>query len=43
MRDWFRGESKKWLAFGVWSNGNPYGIPDGIFYDFPVTVKDKKW
>jgi len=28
---------------GVWSNGNPYGIADGIFYSFPCTCKNGTW
>jgi len=31
------------VAMAVWSNGNPYGIADGIFYSFPVTCKGGKW
>ena len=28
---------------GVWSNGNSYGIPDGIIYSFPVKCNAGKW
>ncbi len=27
---------------GVSSNGNPYGIPEGLVFSFPCTVKDGK-
>ena len=27
---------------GVVSDGS-YGIPDGIVYSYPVTIKDQKW
>jgi len=27
------------VAMAVWSDGNPYGIEDGIFYSFPVKCK----
>jgi hypothetical protein len=43
MKSWFLGHNTDWLSFGVWSTGNPYNIPEGIFYDFPVTITDKKW
>lgn len=43
MRSWFRGHSHDWVSFGVTSTGNPYGVPEGLFYSFPVTVKDQKW
>lgn len=43
MRSWFLGHSHDWVSFGAWSNGNPYGIPDGLFYSFPVTVSSKEW
>lgn len=41
MRSWFQGHSHDWISFGAWSNGNTYGIPEGLFYSVPVTVKDK--
>lgn len=43
MRSWFLGHDHDWISFGAWSNGNPYGIPDGIYYSFPVTVTNQKW
>lgn len=27
---------------GIPSEGNPYGIPDGLVYSFPVTVENGK-
>lgn len=24
------------VSMGVWSNGNPFGVPDGLFCSFPV-------
>lgn len=36
-------DSKSWVSMAVWSNGNSYGIPDGIIYSFPCTCKDGKW
>jgi len=43
MRSWFLGHTHDWVSFGVWSNGNSYQIPDGIFYSFPVTVQNREW
>jgi len=43
VRDWYAGTSTSTVAMSVWSNGNPYGIADGLFYSFPCTVKDGEW
>ena len=44
VRDWWCGtDSKSWVSMAVWSNGNSYGIPEGIIYSFPCTCKDGKW
>ena len=29
-----------WFSAGVFSDGNPYGIPGGIIYSFPLTTAD---
>jgi malate dehydrogenase len=42
MRNWFKGYTHDWGAFGVWSNGNPYKMPDGVFYSFPIHVNNSK-
>merc|ERR1712157_318722 len=31
VRDWHLGTSEP-VAMSVWSNGNPYGVPENIFY-----------
>jgi malate dehydrogenase len=41
MRNWWRGYAADWSAFAVWSNGNRYKMPEGIFYSFPVTVNSR--
>ncbi len=41
MRSWFLGHDHDWVSFGAWSNGNPYSVPDGLYYSFPVTVSNK--
>jgi len=43
MRDWTSGTGGKMVSMAVSSTGNPYGIPDGLFYSFPVTCADGKW
>lgn len=43
MRSWFLGHNHDWISFGAWSTGNQYGIPDGIYYSFPVTVTNRQW
>jgi len=43
MRSWFQGHTHDWISFGAWSNGNTYGVPEGLYYSFPVTVKNRKW
>ena len=35
MRDWVSG-SDETLSMGIPSEGNPYGIPDGLVFSFPV-------
>lgn len=42
MRSWFLGH-KGWISFGVFTQGGVYGVPDGIFYSFPVEVANGKW
>jgi malate dehydrogenase len=43
MKSWFLGHSHDWVSFGIWSTGNTYSIPEGLFYSFPVTVQNKEW
>ena len=43
MRSWFLGHNHDWISFGAWSNGNPYQIPEQLYYSFPVTVEKKNW
>lgn len=44
VRNWHCGSaSDSWVSMGVWSNGNSYGIPDGIIYSFPVKCSGGKW
>ena len=31
------------ISMAVWSNGNSYGIPEGIIYSFPCRCNNGKW
>ncbi|KAK3144057.1 hypothetical protein QOZ80_4AG0308270 [Eleusine coracana subsp. coracana] len=43
MRDWILGTPKgSWVSMGVHSDGS-YGVPEGIFYSFPVTCEKGEW
>ncbi|XP_067942569.1 malate dehydrogenase, cytoplasmic-like [Watersipora subatra] len=44
MRDWWFGAGDRWVSMAVTSDGNPYGVPEGLIFSFPVTVgADKQW
>ncbi|KAI5102686.1 malate dehydrogenase 1Ab, peroxisomal isoform mdh1x [Silurus meridionalis] len=44
MRDIWTGTSEgRFVSMGVYSTGNPYGVPDDLIYSFPVEIKDKSW
>lgn len=40
MRDWIKGSKGNWVSMGVLSDGNKYGIPEGLIYSFPCICKD---
>ena len=43
MRDWALGTREgEWVSMGIPSDGS-YGIPEGLIYGFPVTVKDGQY
>lgn len=42
MRDWVFG-SDEWQSIAVPSEGNSYGVPEGLIFSFPCTTKDGKW
>lgn len=35
---WFGTVGSNWCNMGVLSDGNQYGIPEGIMYSFPLDV-----
>ena len=43
MRSWFQDHNKDWVSFGIWSDNNPYQVPEGLYYSFPVTVTNREW
>lgn len=44
MSDWWKGTGdNEWVSMAVVSDGNPYGIQDGLIYSFPVYIKDREW
>jgi malate dehydrogenase len=43
LRDWASGTGDKFVSMAVDSTGNSYGVPDGLFYSFPVKCADGKW
>ena len=44
MHDWWFGtKDGDWVSMGVCSDGNPYGIPEGLIFSFPVVVKNGSW
>ena len=43
IRDWINGsEFGNWLSMAVPSDGS-YDVPEGLFYSYPVTVKNGRW
>jgi len=42
VRDWHCGTRSN-VAMSVWSTGNSYGVPDNLYYSFPVTCANGKW
>jgi len=42
IKDWAMGTNEA-VSMAVLSDGNPYGIPDGLMYSFPCTCADGKW
>ena len=42
MRAWWIGTDEDFVSMGVWSTGEGgeyYGIPQGIFYSFPLEIR----
>lgn len=44
IHDWLVGTKPgEWVSMAVWSNGNPYGIADGLIFSFPVKCINGEW
>jgi malate dehydrogenase len=44
VRSWILGTKEgEIVSMGVWSDGNPYGIPNGLIFSFPVTSINGQW
>merc|ERR1719231_2054909 len=43
MHDWVLGTNGKIVSMGVISDGNTYGVPEGIMYSFPCVCTGGKW
>ena len=43
MRDWVTGSAEgDWISMAIPSDGS-YGIPEGLIYSYPVTVRDGQY
>ena len=41
---WFGTMEDEYVSMAVISDGNPYGVPDGIMYSFPCRItRDRQW
>jgi len=43
VRDWHQGTNGRVVSMGVMSDGNTYGVPEGLIYSFPVVCEGGKW
>lgn len=44
VHDWIVGTPEgTFVSMAVWSNGNPYGVPENLIFSFPVTCKAGQW
>ncbi len=43
MRDWAMGTGGGWVSMGVYSEGNSYGINEGIMYSLPIVCENGEW
>lgn len=46
VRDLFHGtgeDGSRYVSMAVSSDGNPYGVAEGLIYSFPCTIRDKEW
>lgn len=43
IRDWALGTNGSWVSMGIYSDGNSYGVAEGIIYSFPVTCENGEY
>jgi malate dehydrogenase len=44
MHDWIHGTPEgSFVSMGVYSNGNPYGVPDDLMFSFPCRCVNGEW
>jgi len=43
IRDWVHGSGDEIISMAVSSDGNPYGVAEGLIFSFPVRTKGGKW
>jgi len=44
LKDWYSGTKiGEWVSMGVYSDGNNYDVPEGIFFSFPTICKEGEW
>ncbi|PSN44820.1 malate dehydrogenase [Blattella germanica] len=43
MRDWWQGTKPDQLTSMIVVSNGAYDVPKGLFFSFPVVIKDKKW
>ena len=43
MRDWAMGSNGRWVSMGVCSDGNSYGVSEGIMFSLPITCENGEW
>lgn len=41
VRDWVKGTGERWVSMSIPSDGS-YGIPEGVVFSYPCTVRDGK-
>jgi malate dehydrogenase len=44
VHDWILGTREgSFVSMAVWTNGNPYGVPESLIFSFPVTCSKGNW
>ena len=43
MRDWALGSNGQWVSMGVCSDGNSYGVSEGLMFALPIVCENGEW